>query len=483
VNFGELDGLSGWAASVNSLNAEHAPISLLSGTAFVPSLPNGSLTREKEGVRVVRVNLESEVHIELRKALVLRPPHGWIVAHEIGGLSGGTPLLRAGCVLTADSRAAWDRLETGASSHAVLRFAPASFVWWNGAQQPDGCLSLLQPVMHYVGGTGSGWGMDIWHIPYFPRNKSFAGHGATRAAATSGMPPYAYVPLLPGESVTMGVQLVSSPAQRAPPLMRYVQWWSLTSNSTPIANDSHVDGGGGGGDGGAFGQGGSDGASGCELSYELIYDDCDPFGEGGDCRNCALTRLEQRRGTATVLPGGRMRGGVRECGAACCDDPRCRAVNFSPSELTCELLGAHSDARTEAAPGWTLLVLGQALTSVVDSSWKDPNGGECATPASWTFGAVLEIFAADAPTQLPPLLTMAGVRLGVVGQPPHSPLPQWTRWLSDGAKSWNMSLTVTEEGRSIELSVPRPLHGMGGAGRNESHLASGTRGVTSGEAF
>lgn len=408
-------GLSGWAARAASHNIGHAPVSLLAGTAVVPSAP-----MHDDRPVLMNITASSAEHSALSKSLSWRPPHGYVLDHPVGTLPQGM-------ILRPESVSTWEAMERGHLHAAILTFASFSYVWWNGAQQAGGCLSLLQPVLHNIDGA---WQMDIWYIPYFPRDKALPGHGSSRTSAPAGN---AYMPLLAGERVTMGLALVSDGRQRAPPMLQYMQWWSLTAHSTPSPTNTSA-----------------------TRNYEIVYDACDPFGEGGDCLNCALFAVPGRRSRAARLASGRRVAGLQECSRACCDNPKCRAINFREANLTCDLLGAHDDELlVVSAEGWSVYVLGQAMTSTVDASWTDPNGHDCSTPASWTLGAVLEVFSADAPSQMPPTFTMANISLHLVGQPATAPLPSWNTWLSADAQTWNMSVEISDEGRTIDLVVPR----------------------------
>jgi hypothetical protein len=414
-------GITGWAARASSVNPNGAPVALLKGTATVP------VWTRLHSPSAVHVKSGSRLHLALRSSLQWRPPHGWILKDAIPGLE-----IQRGSVLSAQSSLSWSELDGGASSGTFLHFASSSFVWWNGAQQPDGCLSLMQPVMHTVDGNSS---MDIWYIPYYPKAPGDPGHGSTRTMAPGGR---AYMPLLPGEQVTMGIRLLSAP--QSPPLLHYLQWWSLTANSTPSAV-------------GPAGIGASPPCGG--GSYHVVHDDCDPLGEGGDCVNMVVFEVQNCRSRAARLPSGLRLGGLAECAAACAEDPRCRAINLRAANLTCELLAAHDDDDLEpSTDGWAVHVRGQALRTTIDASWTDPNGHACSTPASWTLGAVLEVFSgADVPSGLPVRLTMDDLELELAGQPPGS-LPAWSTWLSDGAKDWNMSISVENDGRTITLVNP-----------------------------
>ena len=404
-----------WVARASVLTS--APINLLRGTVVVPD------TYEEIRDDLTHVPILSFDDFDtLRAATELRPPHGWILTSDVE-LSGAA--LRRGAVLLQSSSSDWEDLlhnvHTLTSLNTTLRFSSASYVFWNGAQSRDPCLTLLQPVMHYDGGQ---WSMDTWFIPYYPKAKSDPGPGATRTSE---------IPLLPGERVTMGIYLASEDAST----LYYNQWWSLTSNSTPF---TYVDGI-------------------WRSNQVMIQNQCDRqsqarAGEGGLCSNCYMSVLDKRWSTATV-GAKHLHSSLQQCQQSCCEDTRCRAINFNEEQQECYMLQAFSDSSVQADDaGWVVHVRGQLQINNVLKQWTDLNGHECSSPATWGLGLVLEVFHdVDSPSVLPEHLAFDDVVVSLTQNPDDDHHTyNWNTWTSDAAAAWGMNVKVN--GRTMTLTTP-----------------------------
>ena len=267
----------------------------------------------------------------------------------------------------------------------------ADLAFWLGAEDLSCSHSLMQPVLRFCGRCAvPKWQMNLWWIAPW-----LLPHGSTVTNMAD---------VDAGDTIGMGLQQLSANAT----FYTYRQWWVF---------------GGGSGDVPTVG---IEANALTRTATAATVQSC-TFAERASTQPTGIGP-----GSELVLAGGWRPGATRaQCQALCCaQQPACKGFALADGsgagggeEAGCYLLGSAFSSSggggggggggmTPSVPGWTTFLRGQALDFAVPRSRSG-----CSRPASWAFGAVLELLTpVDSFAQLPAALAApGGVRMeGIV---------------------------------------------------------------------